>query len=230
MNADLLLSNVEVDGRLVDVLVHEGRIASIGQDLGTGDEDEVAGDGGALIPGLHDHHIHLVTLAAATRESVDLFTGSTPAADAIRHADRERPTNGWLRVVGYHESMLGNLDRDALDGLVPHRPMRVQHRSGAMWILNSAALDALDEALHTAPEGVERDTHGRPTGRCMRVDTWLRSHVPSVHPNLHQVAQELRNRGVTGVTDMTPYDTLQDARPLLDGSLPLRIMLPVLLH
>ncbi|WP_229758442.1 hypothetical protein [Peterkaempfera bronchialis] len=53
----------------------------------------------------------------------------------------------WVRGVGYHESVAGPLDRDRLDALVAHRPVRVQHRSGALWILNSAgaALLGLDD-------------------------------------------------------------------------------------
>ncbi len=52
-----------------------------------------------------------------------------------------------MRGIGYHESVLGTLpDARALDALVPDRPLAMQHRSGRMWLLNSAALDALASA------------------------------------------------------------------------------------
>jgi predicted amidohydrolase YtcJ len=48
--------------------------------------------------------------------------------------------DGWIRAVGYHEAVAGPLDRHALDGLSPAVPVRVQHRSGVLWTLNSAGL------------------------------------------------------------------------------------------
>ena len=50
--------------------------------------------------------------------------------------------SGWLRGVAYHESVAGPLDRDRLDAWVADRPLRVQHRSGALWMLNSAGIPA----------------------------------------------------------------------------------------
>ena len=50
--------------------------------------------------------------------------------------------DGWIRAVGYHDSVAGALDRHRLDELSPPVPVRVQHRSGALWTLNSAALAA----------------------------------------------------------------------------------------
>lgn len=220
MSHTLLLIDVEVAGRRVDVLVDGDRIAAIGRPSGPADEG-LDGAGGALLPGLHDHHVHLMATAAA-RESLDLAEANAVAADAIRRADREMAPGVWLRVVGYHESLGGDLDRDALDALVPRRPVRVQHRSGAMWVLNSAGLAKLGEAVSAAPDGLERDPRGRPTGRCFRIDTWLRDYLPSSTPNVAAVAEELRRYGVTGVTDMTPYDSLAEIAPLL-AALPLRI-------
>jgi predicted amidohydrolase YtcJ len=221
--SDLLIADVEVEGQALDVLVRAGRIVAMGRGVGDA-RVQFDGAGGALLPGLHDHHIHLMATAAA-RMSVDLADTDVPVIDAIRAADRDRPRGSWLRVVGYHESMAGPLDRDALDSVVRDRPVRVQHRTGAMWILNSAALDAVAGALDSAPAGLERDADGRPTGRCLRIDAWLREHVPSIDPDLDALAHELRGFGITGVTDMTPYDTLEDARPLLHDSLPLSIVL-----
>ena len=61
--------------------------------------------GGALLPGLHDHHVHLMAMAAA-RDSVDVGTAGLAAL-------RTAPGDDWVRAVGYHESIAGPLDRDA---------------------------------------------------------------------------------------------------------------------
>lgn len=53
----MLIRGVEVAGRRgpVDVRIAEGVIVEIGP--GLGGPDGVDGRGGALLPGLHDHHI-----------------------------------------------------------------------------------------------------------------------------------------------------------------------------
>ena len=56
------------------------------------------------------------------------------------------------------------IDRWALDRMEVGRPVRVQHRSGALWILDSRACALLDVDNCHLP-GVERDPHGRATGR-----------------------------------------------------------------
>ncbi|HKX70186.1 MAG TPA: hypothetical protein VJM75_03110, partial [Acidimicrobiales bacterium] len=68
---DLLLREVIVEGRLVDVRASGGLIAAVGPRLAAhSGETVIDGGRGALVPGLHDHHIHLLALAAAER-SVD---------------------------------------------------------------------------------------------------------------------------------------------------------------
>src|SRR3546814_2061233 len=72
MTREVLLRDVEVDvnGRRVDVRVVGPAIAEVSVGLAPGPGAEVVdGEGGALIPGLHDHHLHLLATAAA-RSSV----------------------------------------------------------------------------------------------------------------------------------------------------------------
>jgi cytosine/adenosine deaminase-related metal-dependent hydrolase len=60
----LTLRNVEIDGHAgLDVRLQDGRVAAIGERL-PGRGDDLDGRGGALIPGLIDHHIHLFATAA----------------------------------------------------------------------------------------------------------------------------------------------------------------------
>lgn len=228
----LLLRRVEVEGRLVDVHVDGPTVAAVGPDLRPpGDTEIVEGHGGALLPGLHDHHVHLLATAAASR-SVAVGPGDVDGprglARALRGADASLPPGRWLRAVGYHESVAGDLDRAALDALVPHRPVRVQHRSGARWTLNSAAVAAVDLEV-AAPAGAERDAGGRLTGRLHRADDWLRDRLPAgERPDLAELGAALRRCGVTGVTDATPFHRLGDLDTLAEaaagGALPLRVM------
>ena len=168
MSADLLITDVEVEGSVVDVVIERGTVTAIGRGGPVTATERVDGRGGALIPGLHDHHIHLMATAAAMT-SVDAGPPTVRDAaaftDVLQAADRSDRGGRWLRAVGYHESVAGRLDRELLDSIVPNRPVRVQHRSGSMWILNSAALDVVDRTISTWPaQGVERDSIGPSDG------------------------------------------------------------------
>ncbi len=229
---ELLLRQVEVDGHVVDVRVAGPTITQVGASLRPSDGAEVIdGHGGALLPGLHDHHIHLLATAAG-RTSVPV--GPTDVGDrsglaaTLQKADAALPTGRWLRAVGYHEAVAGDLDRTALDALVPHRPLRVQHRTGARWTLNSAAIDALDLEANGAP-GAEHDALGRLSGRLHRGDAWLRDRLPRDEPpDLADLGAALARYGVSGVTDATPFREVDDLDTLADavttGALPQRVV------
>ena len=192
----------EVAGRLVDVRCTDGRVTDIAPSVPAADVT-VDADGGALLPGLHDHHIHLFALAAA-RTSVDLASVLTPGGfDETVRVAAVASGSSWLRVIGYHESVHGPLDRHRLDALAPDRCVRVQHRTGAMWVLNTHGLQQFGSLDRT---GVERAVDGQPTGRLYGLDDILRDRVESVPPDLATAAHELAAHGVTGVTDLTPTE------------------------
>jgi predicted amidohydrolase YtcJ len=78
---DLVLREVVVDGRLVDVRASGGVITEIDRRLpARPGDDEVDGRRGALIPGLHDHHVHLLALAAAEPSPVSADPPASPPA------------------------------------------------------------------------------------------------------------------------------------------------------
>ncbi len=202
----LLIRGAELAGRApLDVRLADGCIAAIERELSplAGEPVLVAG-GGALLPGLHDHHLHLLALAAA-QESLRCGPPDVRDSRALERALARAPgTDGWIRGIGYHESVAGELDRTRLDGLVPERPARIQHRSGALWIVNSAAVARLGLDTGRDHPGVERDPEGRATGRLLRADGWLREQLGRREPpSLAAVGQRLASYGVTGVTDAT---------------------------
>jgi predicted amidohydrolase YtcJ len=215
-------------GRM-DVRCVDGRIHEMGQCLPRRPGDEVLSGAATLLPGLHDHHLHLMAMAAQV-ESVDLSGGrkTVDVRSALRAATASRAEGAWLRAVGYDEMASGELDRWALDQMVSDRPVRVQHRSGHLWILNSRACIAvgLDEA---SIEGSERDQRGVATGRLFDLDNWLAARIGRTDAlTLRAVGRRLSSLGVTGVTDATPavdrsqFERLAAARS--DGELPQRVV------
>lgn len=233
----LLFRDVELDGRPgLDVRIRGQRVVAVGRALGAADDRVVDGGGAALLPGMHDHHLHLTALAAAADSVVCGPPGVVDRgslAEALRRAAAARPSGAWLRGRGYHESVAGLLDRDDLDLLVPDRPVRIQHRGGALWMLNTTAIRLLDvEGWGEA--GVERAPDGRPTGRLWGADRRLgeelvRTVGPVAAPDLAAVGRRLAALGITGVTDATPdlapamAGALEQAAS--DGSLPQRLLL-----
>jgi predicted amidohydrolase YtcJ len=196
-----------------DVRLTAGMIAECGCGLWPEPGEEVMeAAGGLLLPGLHDHHVHLRALAAAAASVSAGPPATTSAAELaarLRAADADLPAGAWLRAVGYHESVAGALDRDVLDRLLPRRPARVQHRTGALWVVNSLAVAQLGlDGCELS--GVERDHAGRPTGRLWRMDRWLADRVPPASADLGAVSRKAASFGITGCTDATPGATSAD--------------------
>jgi predicted amidohydrolase YtcJ len=208
----VLVVNAEVGGRPgVGVRVSPEAILEVGAGLVPRRGDDVLdAAGGAVIPGLHDHHVHLRGLLAA-RLSVDLSGAADPAAfdQMVTSATASVSAGGWLRATGWSETTAGPLDRRRMDALTGAVPARVQHRSGAMWVLNSAALREVGADESDAP-GIERDDRGAPTGRLLRLDGWLRERLPSGPPGdwlrsgLAEHGLRCARLGITGFTDATP--------------------------
>ncbi len=211
----MLIVGGEVAGRAgVDVRIEGDRVTEVGAGLRRSPgEPAIEARGGALIPALHDHHVHLRSLAAS-RSSLPVgpldVRGQAGFEAALRRADRQATPGGWIRGVGYHESVAGPLDRTVLDALVPDRPVRIQHRSGELWVLNSRALAAAGLPPPGHDGGVERDQEGRPNGRLWRADRWLATVVPSPALGLDGMSRDAAQLGVAAFTDADPERTQAD--------------------
>ena len=204
-----LIRRAEVDRKIVDVRIDGRSVRQVTpHELAPiGDEEVIDAGHCALIPGLHDHHIHLLATARAAT-SIDVSSG----LDALAAAPAG---GGWLRAVGGGD----DLDAAALDRIAPNRPVRVQHHSGAMWVLNSSATAAVDAANATEP-GIERNPDGSPTGRLWRLDNWLGERVEDDPPDLGPLGRQLSALGVTGVTDATPILGTGAAEIIASGRMP----------
>lgn len=200
----MLIRNAEINfGQRVDVRIEHGLVAAIEPSLAAHpDEEVIDAQGGALLPGLHDHHVHLYAFAAA-QASVQCGPPQVRDAAALREQLRSAALsmgNGaWLRGIGYHESVAGEIDRDWLDNAVPNHPARIQHRTGRLWILNSRALEEIN-AEHDLSAPLER-IGGRATGRLYDNDAWLRAYTSAKRPDLSQVSRLFASYGITALTD-----------------------------
>lgn len=181
-----------LDGTIVDIRVG-ARIEEVGSGLvARPGEGVLYAGGGTVLPGLYDHHVHLRSAASA----LDSLTVGPPAvhtkAELVRALWSAVPgADGWIRAVGYHESVAGELNRSTLDAVVTHIPVRIQHRSGALWILNSAALGRVGLAQH-------------PDGRLRSVDRGWSDALQRRETDLAELSRRITATGVTGVTDATP--------------------------
>jgi predicted amidohydrolase YtcJ len=235
VSAPLVVRNVRLDGVDVDLRLRGTRIEALAPALGHRPGDLVLDAGGRHVHvGLHDHHVHLRALAAASGSvavgPTDL-AGPAELAQALREAAGRTAPGGWVRAAGYHESVAGPLDRALLDEMVQEVPIRVQHRSGELWIVNSRGLEHAELDGEQAA-GVERDAAGRATGRLWRLDRLLEGRWP-VPPTveLRELSTRAATLGVTGITDATPGRADEETEALrsavVDGEIAQRVLLMV---
>lgn len=233
----MIIKNAAISpGQSRDLQFLDGRITRIAAELQPeAGEDIVDAGHRVLLPGLHDHHMHFLAYAASLG-SVDCSHAALQKRDAlaVHLASRLPKPGGSLRAIGYHEGDEALIDRHWLDKISDTVAIRVQHRTGRLWIYNSTAISALGldssaNATRSLPEGVESDEQGQLTGRFYHVDDWLRQHSPRSLPDIELASYTLASYGVTGFTDAGP-DNDNDSRLLLktaqqDGQLLQRVLL-----
>lgn len=181
-----------LDGTTVDIRLGE-TITEVGPRLTARRGEDVLDVANAtVVPGLHDHHVHLRSAAAAL-DSVCLGPPQVRTVDQLQVALRSATVDrdGWVRGYGYHESVAGDLNAALLDRFSPNIPVRVAHRSGALWVLNSVGLTRLRMAEHS--DGRLLRAHGDPAPP-----------LPQREPSLARLSRQWAARGVTGITEATP--------------------------
>ena len=222
-----------------DVRVEQGIVTAIGKLEPLPEEQVLDAAGAALLPGLHDHHVHLASYAAAlgsvpcgppvvcteqaliaqlNNASSSQQPGEASAATAseqIRLSDHshnimsDKSNVDWLRGINYHESVAGDIDRRWLDRYAPKIPVRIQHRSGRLWILNSMAL----EVIKNSPLPFESKLKLSPKdGRLYDADNLLRKITKKDTLPVKEVSRNLASFGVTGINDMTPSNDLETCK------------------
>ncbi|OBG99551.1 MULTISPECIES: amidohydrolase family protein [unclassified Mycobacterium] len=192
-----------LDGRTVDIRVG-AQIEEMGEGLAARKGEGVLyAGGGTVLPGLHDHHVHVRSAASALDSFLVGPPGVTTKEQLTQLLSNATPgPDGWIRAVGYHESVAGELDRAALDALVRDVPVRIQHRSGALWMLNSEALGRVGLPEH-------------PDGRLRSADRGWSDALAQRETDLAELSRRITATGVTGVTDATPDLAADDMVALL---------------
>lgn len=154
------------------VAVAAGRIVAFDGDA-DGLEADVREDFGdaAIFPGFHDAHAHTPSFGLALGQ-LELSTPPVTSMDALYAAVARRaagPDDGTVVIgTGYDQNKLGGAHPDLrrLDEVSSGRAVWLQHTSGHLSFVNSAALRRIGAALDAPVDGgvVGRDAAGTPTG------------------------------------------------------------------
>ena len=206
----------------------------------------------AVVPGLHDFHIHLVGLAR-TRNAIALDDAADGAEVAARLAAAARvgDEGAWLTGRGWSERQMAGLDAGALDAAVGERlAFLTSHDGHSAWASAPARrLAGLGADTADPPGGrIERDGAGEPTGVLRETAMDLvaplvtRLQGAALHDALDATLRDLAALGVTGAseagdyTDLNgigadaalgdSYSTLTDLGDLVDGRLRLTLGIP----
>ncbi len=221
--ADLLLHGATVFGHpesdsvaiLKGRILARGRFADLKSTLGPRTH-LVKLQGGTIVPGLIDSHLHFLEAAAVTTGvSVWRCRTISELLAALRLAAGRTPPGNWLRAFGCDEALLYEKrgpTRAELDRIVSKNPLRLRHSTlHASW-LNSRALAALglERADFREPDGavVARDATGRATGFVIGMEEWITRRLPlvtaaEVEARARMLSRELAAAGVTACTDAT---------------------------
>lgn len=207
--------------------------------------------GHAVIPGLHDFHVHLVGLARA-RSGVQL-DDAVDGADVVERvaAHAARTTGTWISGRGWSERQLSGIALAELDAATGGRPAVLSSHDGHSAWASSAALATAGVTAGTPdPAGgrIERDAHGAPTGvlRETAMDL-VAGHAPELQGEalrdaLDATLRELAGHGLTGASEAgdytdeggigadaafgDSYSTLTDLGDVLDGRLRMTLGIP----
>lgn len=201
----MLIKNAEIyQAGMNDLRIDQGFVTAIGRLSAHSGETIVDAQGGALLPGLHDHHIHFLSFAASLT-SLDCSPAAAPNSEIFAHLlQHQSPGAEWLRGIGYHESIAGDIDRHWLDLRCVDRPIRIQHRSGRLWIFNSKGLSILKDSLCRSANPPTLPEEGLKSGRFYDADQALASLLGRQLPPISQASRKLASYGITGFSDMTP--------------------------
>ena len=149
--------------RATSVAVRNGKIIAVGDEATVVQQvqgafvfsDEYADN--VVLPGLIDQHLH--PMLGATTLTTEIIApedwqmprrthvaAHTPEEynQRLVQADELLRDGEWLFSWGYHSLWHGDMSRQRLDQLVPHRPVAIWQRSCHEWYLNSVALKVLE--------------------------------------------------------------------------------------
>lgn len=132
--------------------------------------------GANVLPGFHDAHHHVMLTGnrlASLRLRPDSVSSLDELYDAVAAFAAERAEGAFVIGAGYDQNSLGgHPTADRLDRIAGGRPVILEHVSGHMLVMNTAAFERAGyPGRENVPEidggHVDRDADGRPTGLLM---------------------------------------------------------------
>lgn len=180
--------------------------------------------GKTILPGFIDAHFHLFAFAESlvtlNFEPRNNIRSISDIQTKIRETSQQQPPGTWIRGGGYNEFYLAEKrhpTRWDLDAVTTLHPIKLTHRSGRAYVLNSLALKLTGIAKETAdpPEGlIDRDVEtGEPTGLLFGMSDELTKVVPPLEYNqmeqgIKLADKELCSLGITSIHDASPRNNL----------------------
>jgi predicted amidohydrolase YtcJ len=164
--------------------------------------------GSAVVPGIHDFHLHLVGMARARGEvTVDDLRRREDVTERLGTASA--PDGAWLRGRGWREDLLDTAALNRHPRLAGRLAIIYSHDSHSLWASPAAlALAGIGSDTADPPGGrIERDAGGVPTGVLReragdRVEAIAgRIDGAELEALLAETLDELAALGITGATD-----------------------------
>jgi predicted amidohydrolase YtcJ len=205
----------------------------------------------AVVPGLHDFHLHLVGLAR-TRNAISLDDADGPEVVArVAAAARIGAGDAWLTGRGWSERQMREMGPGALDAAAAQRlAFLTSHDGHSAWASPRARHAAGLSSATEDPRGgrLERDPHGDPTGVLRETAMDLvaplvtRAQGEALRADLDATLRGLARLGLTGASEAGDYtdangigadaafgdsfSSLTDLGDVLDGRLRMTIGIP----
>ena len=222
----LVLRDADVDGRVVAVRVVGDLVAAVGPNVhATSDDIVIDAGGGALLRGLHDHHMHVHTLAAAWA-SVPVGPPAVTTPDGFRArlaamprlADRCEPSDitsaSPVTSTGMCSMPWSGMCRCACS-TAPAGCGSSTRRPCAPWAVSNAPPIS---ASSVVSQGSRPVGCGGPTTSCA---------APAAPLDLAPVGDALARVGVTAITDATATNDRATVSRLAELPQRVRVMGPL---
>jgi predicted amidohydrolase YtcJ len=186
---------------------------------GVGSNEVVQLKGHFVMPGFNDAHVHI---GGAGRDKLTVQLNGAKSIDdvlkLVEAAVQKHKTGEWIVGSGWDQTRWADPKlptRLDLDRVAPNNPVYLEHISGHIAVVNSAALKHAEIAPDTPnPIGgeIERFEDGEPTGILKeRATALVTQRLPDPteedrRKGIEMVLEELAQNGVTSVQDFSEWD------------------------